>query len=252
MIKSNQIKFIFTVTSLVISCFSHANERYVTLVDLPQSKVQIQTTQPIRLSAVLQEAKSRTSFGSYSEGNKLFNLNNQAQIERIKQESIQSLNTLMAMANYERLATSLLAMVKSKHYAYRELISLDLDQIRLDSAQDPLLSGHYQLSMMPRPKTIAIVGAITEPTVANYSPELTVMNYLQLVTLRQGSSKSYAWVISPQGHSVKVGTSYWNNEHTAILPGSIIFVGLEESLNSDLPNLEPNLITLLKSTQEML
>jgi hypothetical protein len=241
-----------SIVSLLTSYTGHANESYVALIDLPQAKIQIQATQPVRLSTVLLEAKSRTSFSPYHEGSKLFNLDRRAEIERIKHESIQSLNALIAETGYERLATSLLNMVKTQHYVFRELISLDVDLVRLDSAQDPLLSGHYQLSMMPRPHTIRMVGAIDETQVAHFSADLTVMDYLQLVTLRKGANKSYVWVITPQGNSIKVGASYWNNEHTHIPPGSLIFIGLDDALNSDFPNLETNLITLLKSTQEML
>lgn len=252
MIKCHRLAIIVTAFSAITSYVSHANERHVTLIDLPQAKIQLQTTQPVRLSTVLIEANSRTSFRPYHEGSKLFNLDRQAEIERIKHESIQSLNALVAQSGNERLATSLLNMVKTQHYAFRELISLDLDLIRLDSTQNPLLTGHYQLAMIPRPKTIRIMGAIDEPQVANFSADLTVMDYLQLVTLRHGANKSYAWVITPQGNSIKVGASYWNNEYTSVAPGSIIFVGLEDALNSEFPHLEPNLITLLKSTQEVL
>jgi hypothetical protein len=240
------------IASLVFSYSSHANERYVALIDLPQAKVQIQTTQPVRLSDVLQTAQARTTLHPYTEGSKLFNLDKQVQIDRIKEESIQSLNRLITNPEYERLATSLLTMVKSKQYAYRELVSLDFDQIRLDNTQNPLLSGHYQLSFMTRPETVDIVGAITEPMSANFAADLTVTSYLQLATPRVGANKSYAWVISPDGHCAKVGIGYWNKEHTTVQPGSLIFVGLEDSLNRDFPSLESNLITLLKSTQEML
>ncbi|GHL74145.1 hypothetical protein ECZU34_18930 [Escherichia coli] len=54
--------------------------------------------------------------------------------------------------------------------------------------------------------------------------------------LLSGADRSYAWVVYPDGRTQKAPVAYWNKRHVEPMPGSIIYVGLADSVWSETPD----------------
>lgn len=55
-------------------------------------------------------------------------------------------------------------------------------------------------------------------------------SYLSGQNLLSGADRSYAWVVYPDGRTQKAPVAYWNKRHVEPMPGSIIYVGLADSV----------------------
>ncbi|GHL17948.1 hypothetical protein ECZU24_07890 [Escherichia coli] len=63
-----------------------------------------------------------------------------------------------------------------------------------------------------------------------------VASYLSGQNLLSGADRSYAWVVYPDGRTQKAPVAYWNKRHVEPMPGSIIYVGLADSVWSETPD----------------
>ena len=61
-------------------------------------------------------------------------------------------------------------------------------------------------------------------------------SYLSGQNLLSGADRSYAWVVYPDGRTQKAPVAYWNKRHVEPMPGSIIYVGLADSVWSETPD----------------
>lgn len=63
-----------------------------------------------------------------------------------------------------------------------------------------------------------------------------VASHLSGQNLLSGADRSYAWVVYPDGRTQKAPVAYWNKRHVEPMPGSIIYVGLADSVWSETPD----------------
>ncbi|GHL30778.1 hypothetical protein ECZU26_16030 [Escherichia coli] len=63
-----------------------------------------------------------------------------------------------------------------------------------------------------------------------------VASYLSGQNLLSSADRSYAWVVYPDGRTQKAPVAYWNKRHVEPMPGSIIYVGLADSVWSKTPD----------------
>ena len=118
----------------------------------------------------------------------------------------------------------------------RLLVPLDPDTVRVRSKNNPPLEGNYTLGLGLEPSTITLVGLVDKPGKIPFTPGRDAASYLDDVSLLSGADRSYAWVVYPNGRTQKVPVAYWNKRHIEPMPGSIIFVGLSDSVWSSTPD----------------
>lgn len=73
-------------------------------------------------------------------------------------------------------------------------------------------------------------------TASSHSLSRDVASYLSDQSLLSGADRSYAWVVYPDGRTQKAPVAYWNKRHVEPMPGSIIYVGLADSVWSETPD----------------
>ncbi|HCB2602461.1 TPA: capsule biosynthesis GfcC family protein [Citrobacter koseri] len=118
----------------------------------------------------------------------------------------------------------------------RQLVNLDPDTVRVSERGNPPLQGHYTLWVGGQPTDITLFGLVSQPGKRPFSPGRDVASYLDEQSLLSGADRSYAWVVYPDGRTQKAPVAYWNKRHVEPMPGSIIFVGLTDSLWSNTPD----------------
>ncbi|HBU8852573.1 capsule biosynthesis GfcC family protein [Citrobacter sp. Cs237] len=118
----------------------------------------------------------------------------------------------------------------------RQHITLDPDVVRVSERGNPPLQGNYTLWVGAQPTEITLFGLLSRPGKQPFMPGRDVTHYLDGQNLLSGADRSYAWVVYPDGRSQKVPVAYWNKRHVEPMPGSIIFVGLDDSVWSCEPD----------------
>ena len=117
----------------------------------------------------------------------------------------------------------------------RQKINLDPDIVRVAERGNPPLQGNYTLWVGPPPSTVTLFGLISRPGKQPFTPGRDVASYLSDQSLLSGADRSYAWVVYPDGRTQKAPVAYWNKRHVEPMPGSIIYVGLADSVWSETP-----------------
>ena len=118
----------------------------------------------------------------------------------------------------------------------RQKINLDPDIVRVAERGNPPLQGNYTLWVGPPPSTVTLFGLISRPGKQPFTPGRDVASYLSDQSLLSGADRSYAWVVYPSGRTQKAPVAYWNKRHVEPMPGSIIYVGLADSVWSETPD----------------
>jgi hypothetical protein len=235
---------------LLISLMANAqNGAFVTVVDLPYVGLQIQSSQAMRLSEVVTQAHQHVNFAPYIEASRLFNIDKQNQIDQIKRLALNELEELATQPKSAPLAHAMIDLIKHRSFSYREIVNLDIDAIRMNLKNDPLIAGHFSLTLMPRNNNVSVIGGVERSLTVNFDANSVSRDYLKPIKRLTGANKSFAWIIYPNGESIKVGNGYWNNQFSSLMPGTILFVGFNDAINAQFPSLENHLVTLLTSAQ---
>ncbi len=146
--------------------------------------------------------------------------------------------------------TQLIEFLTQSQFAQRIFLPLDPDQIRLDLAQNPNISGSWQL-FLAKPPTLSvhIVGNVKNPGKYNWQSRNSVREYLSQ-TENLPLFGDYAVVIQPDGEVQHHSLAKWNREYQEIAPGAIVYIPFKFS-NSATYNddLNQQVISLLRNRQ---
>lgn len=71
---------------------------------------------------------------------------------------------------------------------------------------------------------------------SSHSLQVATWRAISDQSLLSGADRSYAWVVYPSGRTQKAPVAYWNKRHVEPMPGSIIYVGLADSVWSETPD----------------
>lgn len=118
----------------------------------------------------------------------------------------------------------------------RQKINLDPDIVRVAEHGNPPLQGNYTLWAGMPPSTVTLFGLISRPGKQSLTPGRNVASYLSDQSPLNGADRSYAWMVYPSGRTQKAPVVYWNKRHVELMPGSIIYAGLADSVWSEVPD----------------
>ncbi len=240
---------IFTlIVSLLLAMPSLANAPLV--IDLPALGVALQYPQAVRLEKALGDIDKQSaphSIFTYPLMSRLYNVDKQAIAEQTKQQTIDSLRKLaLQLPKQKTNLIHLLNQIETWDVGYREHVNLDLDVVRITKSQNPMLRGHFTFESFARPTSITLAGLIASPSEATLTSGFTAADYLNRAIRLRGANNSVAWLITPDGLARQIGYAYWNDQHTALAPGSTLFVGFD-STQPELQALEQQIMTLIGS-----
>lgn len=171
-----------------------------------------------------------------------------ASAQRQKQAVLTRLAALSAEESGDDAAAlnTLHQQIQALKITGRQQVNLDPDVVRVSERGNPPLQGNYSLWVGGQPAEVTLFGLISRPGKQPFMPGRDVVSYLDGQSLLSGADRSYAWVIYPDGRTQKVPVAYWNKRHVEPMPGSIIFVGLDESFwNSEPESLNADILHTL-------
>jgi len=141
---------------------------------------------------------------------------------------------------------NLVAQLQQLQIGQRIFTSLDYDQIRVNSAQNPLVSQGMTLVLPPRPSTLLVTGAVLQTKWVTWQERFDAESYLEQVVSISSSDNNEAWIIQPDGKVEQHPIAYWNQNHLDIAPGAAIYLGFS-SLPSEFSTINEDIVNLLRN-----
>lgn len=129
---------------------------------------------------------------------------------------------------------NIINQIGSWELADRIKVEIDFELARISAQHNPRLeSGEYQLILSERPSNLYIFGAIEKPINTHYIDNTCVKDILSSLKFMHLADLSFIYIISPRGKVGKYGIANWNNECVLPMPGSTIYIPLQERLFSN-------------------
>lgn len=157
----------------------------------------------------------------------LYDLSTATAVENQQQQVLHLLSNQDSNKNKPQNIQAMKALsdwIMVNEFAKREAIVLDFDSIRLKEELNPLISGHYLFSLPTKPEYVMVLGAVEKNGKQPFRVRQNATKYLDWALPIDDSDNSFAWLIQPDGKVEHYPIAYWNNHHTDIAPGAIIYL----------------------------
>jgi len=163
------------------------------------------------------------------------------QLEALKKEFQQDSKTAL-VTSVEKLAKDIAAWELAQHVT----LPLDPDIVRAKKSLNPILSeGQYKLMLSERPKAILLEGLVEQQSTPLLN-DVSVDTYLEHISVLEGGSSSFVYVVSASGEYYVAQTALWNKVYQEVLPGTILFIPFEQRhLPSTFSDINKQIVELL-------
>ena len=190
--------------------------------------------QPVKLAGILSIVKDKPTYWANAA---VFELNDR-KVEQMRAEVLTELAQLIRDTSPGSHDYKVLSRWYSEIGSWRMMrrlnITVDYDQARLNPKRNPQFNeGDYYIRLKPRTPSITLSGMVKKPLSLAFDTELTVADYVDNAELSEDAHRDYVYVLEPNGKVTKVGIAYWNRQFYQPMPGSEIFVPLQDSLFFD-------------------
>lgn len=229
---------LFVIGTLLLSSSSQA-EVEVTI----NKTIYSYTTNP-RLSDVLAPVAFQESW--YWPSSQLFR-SNTTQAQELRQQIVEKL-AIESDKNdsYQSIYNAIAKQLETWKIADRIRIEIDFELARVSPKNNPLIeNGLYRILLSKRPTNIHVFGALNNELNLPYNNNTCIEEIMSKITLSEYADKSFVYLVSPQGRINKSPIAYWNNKCTILMPGSLVYVPLQESLFSKAHSIINNQILAL-------
>ncbi|GGF76015.1 capsule biosynthesis GfcC family protein [Alteromonas lipolytica] len=190
--------------------------------------------QPVRLATVLSMVEPTPEYWANAA---VYHLED-PDVEQMRAEVLKQLASLIRQqtkdSNAYRNLTAFYQEIGRWQLMRRLNINIDYDQARLNPKRNPQFNeGVYYIRLKPRTEQIKLTGMLTQATALPFDGSFTVTDYLDKVQLSHAAHRDYVYLLEPDGAVNKLGIAYWNKQHYRPMPGSEIFIPLQDELFFD-------------------
>ena len=191
--------------------------------------------QPVRLATVLSIVEQKPT--QYWANAAVYELN-APEIVQQQADILQQLAALIreqskGSSEYRQLS-AFYQEIGSWQLMRRLNVIVDYDQARLNPARNPQFnSGEYYIRFKDRSQVIRLSGMVAQATTLPFKTEYTVTDYIDHVVVAASAHRDFAYLLEPDGDVRKLGIAYWNRQHVQPMPGSEIFIPLQDELFFD-------------------
>ncbi|EGA69190.1 putative periplasmic protein [Vibrio sinaloensis DSM 21326] len=217
-------------------------------ITLPADNIALEYQHPVRLEQVINDIIQQggnTQPSNYPLANQLFNLDKQQQVDKLKKEILLGLKELVTEGLIANESAGLvIEQVENWDVVYRELIELDFDTIRTQPSANPMLQGNLEFISPKRSQELSFEGLLFPPQKVPFDASQPLSEYFRKLNLLSNAHPSYAWIIYPNGHFVRAGYAYWNEQKTQLTPGSAVFIGFN-SEDLEIQKIEERIVQLI-------
>lgn len=218
-----------TLTLIAALATTTANAQFTLRVQ-GQPQATISSSEPIRLSAALEQLKAPSetywlaaTFGQISEQNqiekkKFIVLNQLRQLKTLWADEPEKVQALNALSN----------LLKAKKFVSKSFYQVDLDQVRLNLKKDPVLNQDLIFYFPKRSTEVQLIGALEKTITLPHQPGKTISAYVAQASTLGAARNDWVYVIQPDGMVEQAPIGYWLKPSTRIAPGATLYLAIAE------------------------
>lgn len=213
--------------------------------------LQLQFNQPVRWDQVLAQLQAA---GLDARWGQLTKPSEQTEFDALRTQVITDLHVLGQRwaRNGEhgllRASVELVAQLKALPLASRQPVNMNIDQVRLHTRLNPLLSGAYQLHLPLRSSVVWVQGLIRLPGKRPFVGGSFAYDYGRRLSLLPGAEKQHIWIIQPDGQVMSSPVDPFAPQFMGVAPGATLYVGFA-SLPAEFADLNDRIMTLFANRE---
>lgn len=237
---------LFTLLTLLLSTGVSATQSLYQKQNTQQLSIEfwgthkaLQSEHPLRLEKVLKLAEDNQVVLQYPLAITLFDNSDKA----IKEATALKNTVLNQMIQYNLVAHPFYKFIQQSTFSPRILSNIDIDKVRLNKGQNPLLTGQLLLSSPKRIENVLYLGNLSKiHTVTNLPgvPLHEQLNYLQEKKIIDRTT--FPFLIYPDGKVEHPYQGNWSTKEYYLPPLTIVYFPFEIEGKSEM---DENIIKLL-------
>lgn len=210
-------------------------------VELLEVGKQLQFQGPTRLESVLALAKEQSVSQQYPLGTTLFDKSERAE----KTSTALKNSVLNQMIQHNLVAHPFYKFIKKQNFAPRALSAIDVDKIRLNKFDNPLLHGTYALATPLREEKVYYVGNLNNVYSVKEQAGIPLQRQLENLKSNIGTLSTPPVLIYPDGHVVKPHHGAWLTTQYYLPPLTLVYIPFGELEYSEMDQDIVRLLTQL-------
>ncbi|MDW2276056.1 MULTISPECIES: capsule biosynthesis GfcC family protein [unclassified Vibrio] len=213
------IAFFFILVNLPLYASEQVKDDYLTL-KLSNSSQEFKFSSSTRLHQALTALEKHNVYLTYPLSTTLFSLNP----SDVEQARLSKERVLDLMKEYKLNKTELFNFIQRSGTSKRVISNIDLDTVRLNKKNNPLLKGKYILSVGERGIPLLVLG--NTPKVATIPTEenMSLSSLLNDETSLFKNLEHAPVLIYPDGKLTQSHIGNWKTKSYSLPPGTIIYI----------------------------
>jgi len=199
---------------------------------------QLQFQEPTRLESLLALAKEQSVSLQYSLGTTLFDKSERAE----KNSTALKSSVLNQMIQHNLVEHPLYKFIQKQSFAPRLLSAIDVDKIRLNKFDNPLLRGNLLLASPLREEKVYFLGNLNSVYSIKEQAGIPLQKQIENLKSNIGALSTPPVLIYPDGHVVKPHHGAWLTTQYYLPPLTLVYVPFGDL---ERPEMDQDIIRLL-------
>lgn len=191
---------------------------------------QLQFQEPTRLESLLALAKEQSVSLQYSLGTTLFDKSERAE----KNSTALKSTVLNQMIQHNLVAHPFYKFIQKQRFAPRLLSAIDVDKIRLNKFDNPLLRGNLLLASPLREEKVYFLGNLNSVYSIKGQAGIPLQKQIENLKSNIGALSTPPVLIYPDGHVVKPHHGAWLTTQYYLPPLTLVYVPFGDLERSDM------------------
>lgn len=205
---------------------------------------QLQFSQAARLSDVLKQAQQQDLSLHYPLATTLFDASDQA----LRQSTTLKNSILNQMVRYNLNTHPMYQFIQQHQFAPRLLSAIDLDDVRLDKFNNPLLNGELALISQPREEKVTYLGNVDKVYSVTDQAGISLQDQIKSLEGDIGKMTNPPVIIYPDGKVIQPHHGSWLTTQYYLPPLTMVYIPFNEYETSKMDQDIVQLLTQLKPT----
>ena len=210
-------------------------------VELLEVGKQLQFQGPTRLESVLALAKEQSFSQQYPLGTTLFDKSERAE----KTSTALKNSVLNQMIQHNLVAHPFYKFIQKQSFAPRVLSAIDVDKVRLNKFDNPLLHGNYVLVSPLREEKVFYLGNLNSVYSVKGQAGIPLQRQIENLKSNIGTLSTPPVLIYPDGHVVKPHHGAWLTTQYYLPPLTLVYVPFDDLEYSEMDQDIVRLLTQL-------
>ncbi len=213
-------------------------------VDLVGVNKQLQFEQPARLADILKQAQQQSVIFQYPIGTTLFDNSE----DSLRKSTTEKNSVLNQMIQYNLVSHPFYKYIQKHQFAPRVFSAVDLDSIRLDKFNNPLIDGDLSLVSLQREEKVIYLGNLDKVYSVKEQAGIPLKQQITNLESDIGRLTHPPILIYPDGNVAQPHHGSWLTTQYYLPPLTMVYIPFERFETSEMDQDIVTLLTQLKPT----